>query len=735
MSYESIKKALTEFYFGELPEKVKRIKERVFAEMNEYDAANQGASSYKLKSELYRRIAEAVEPTFIEDVPFFFETGSLMAVSDGRYNRGAVSANAWLYLRNEHIFRDFDPKAYDIYVQNKADGLYSQVGSFVDMMHQGIPMKKLFAVGFSGIMEELSAALSENITEAEREFLECAVCGIKALDRIRERFAEAAKASGNTELYEIASRVPWEAPETYHEGLCTLAFIRKALGAIEGMGFNSFGRVDVLLAPLYDNDIKNGVSEDNLLELTEKFLIVWDCTYDRNKENPQIYEYELENTLTLGGTDAEGNHIYNGVTRLFIKARANTDAVYPKFMLRYSKNSPEEYLTLISASMLENKNFSLYENDDSMIPALMEAGVAKEDAADFVVGGCWDAITPECSNKFSGEYLSLLYPLEWSIHNITDKMERNELYFPPLDDAETFDELYSRYMGYVNAVLRRKALPMVAASKLWDKVNPVCATSAMMQTCIKKRLDITAGGGKYNREAVYFTCFADVANSLLVIKKLCFDAKKYTVKQLFDACRDNWPDEAMRLEAISVCSFGDGSEESSRFVEKMYNDLYDMVKVLPTSYGGTWRMGFNLYTEVTFWAERIAATPNGRKYGDYISQGFSPSRYMKSAAVTDYIGSYRYINMNNCAGNSSVSIMMPAGKFDAATLNGFFRAVAASGIQALQPNIVDKNELLAAEKEPEKYGHIIVRVCGFSAPFVNLHPRLRREILDRSFAE
>jgi len=79
--------------------------------------------------------------------------------------------------------------------------------------------------------------------------------------------------------------------------------------------------------------------------------------------------------------------------------------------------------------------------------------------------------------------------------------------------------------------------------------------------------------------------------------------------------------------------------------------------------------------------------------------------------------------------------MMPAGKFDAATLNGFFRAVAASGIQALQPNIVDKNELLAAEKEPEKYGHIIVRVCGFSAPFVSLHPKLRREVIARSFCE
>jgi len=146
-------------------------------------------------------------------------------------------------------------------------------------------------------------------------------------------------------------------------------------------------------------------------------------------------------------------------------------------------------------------------------------------------------------------------------------------------------------------------------------------------------------------------------------------------------------------------------------------------------------MGFNLYTEVTFWAEKIAATPNGRKYGDYVSQGFSPSRYMKPASVTDFVGSYRYIGMNCCAGNSSVSIMLPSGRFDATKLNGFFRAVAASGIQALQPNIVDKNELIAAEKEPEKYGHIIVRVCGFSAPFVSLHPKLRREVIARSFCE
>lgn len=733
--YEEIRNDLTEFYFDRLPQVAKEICDTVFGQMDEFDRAHPGQTAYALKGELYRTITKAVRPKLFDGLPFFFETGALVAISDGRYCKGGMHANGWLYLRNEHYFREVDPHAYDVYNQNKEDRLYCQTGSFVDMMHNGLPMKKLFAVGLRGIAREIDEALAEELTAEEREFLVCAKEGIAALDRIREAFAARALAEGREDIYAVASRVPWEAPGSYHEGLCTMAFLRKALGALEGVGFNSFGRADVLLAPLYEKDRQKGVSEEELLELTCKFLLIWDCALDTRKLLDQPYAQELENTLTLGGCDKEGKAVFHEVTKLFLLARKATDAVYPKMMLRYSYDSPEEYLEWIGESLLESKNFSLFENDATMIPALIKTGVEKDDAVDYVVGGCWDAITPDYSNKFSGEYMNILRLLEWSIHRKTEAMERNELTLPDLEGAEDFDTLYRRYLQAVKELLWRKAGPMAAGSRAWVRVNPMPAFSALMVPPIQKRRDITDNGGKYNRECVYFTNFAEVVDSLLAIRELCFRRKVCTVAELFEACRQDFPDESLRQAAIRCPSFGDGSEESSRFAGEFYDALYDLIQDLPTSYGGKWRMGFNQYTEIIYWAEDTLATPNGRRRGEFLSQGMTPSRLQKPGALTDVVGSWRSMDMTKCAGNASMSLTLPGGKFDKKTLTGFLRAVSASGIQGLQPSMVKKEDLLEAQKHPEQYRHIIVRVCGFSAPFVCLSPKYQAEFLARSFYE
>ena len=733
MVYSRIKNTLNDFYVNTLPTLAKGISARVFALMDAYDAEHPGESSYRLKARLYEAIAEEITPVIFEDIPFFFETGALIAFSDGKFNRGGtIHANGWLYLRNEHIFKEVDPHAYEVYRKNFDSRLYSQTGTFVDIMHIGLPLKKIFKVGLSGIYEECVAALADCKTDEEREFIECSIAGILALKKIASKFADEADRKGLCDLAATARRVPWNAPTTMHEGLCTLAFIRKALGALEGVGFNSFGRVDILLSPLYESDRARGVGEDELLDDVTRFLLIWDCTLDRRQPMQKNFEYELENTLTLGGIDADGNHVWNGVTRLFLKARGNHDMLYPKMMLRYSSTSPKEYLRTICAPLLEGKSFSLYANDDSIIPALKESGIEQEDAVDYVIGGCWDALTPDVANKFSGEYLNILSPLEWPIHGMLEEMEQNELHFNLFDDAASFDELYDRYIESVRMLLLRKTAPMSVASRRWHEVNPLPTLSALMKPCIPARRDLTAGSGKYNRESVYFCGFAEVVDSLLAIRELCFsDSPVCSLKELFKECQGNWENEALRRKALSTPSYGDGDEESSRLAGRLYDDLYRISRNLPTSYGGEFRIGFNQYTEIVRWGKVTSAMPNGRKYGDFLSQGMSPTRLVQKACALDILSSFRYIDMKKCAGNASLTITMPMGGLDLDRLTAFFRAVSAVGIQSLQPNIVNREELLMAQKNPQDYGHIIVRVCGFSAPFVLLSPTYQEEILTR----
>ena len=735
MIYEQIRKRLYSYYTEELDGIAKGIKERVFSEMDSYDSKNPGLSTYKLKSALYEKIVDAVKPKLFPDIPFYFETGALCAFSDGKFNRGMIHANGWLYLRNSHLFADIDPHAFQIYRQNSFSRLYAQTAFYVDMMHMGLPMKRVFAIGLNGILSEVlkNKAIARDSEAAE--FLEASEAGIRALLRIEEKLAMEAENAGMEFLAEIARRVPAEPPKTYHEGLCTLAFIRKALGAIEGVGFSSFGRVDVLLKPLYDADIARGVSEEELLDLTSKFLLIWDCALDMRKPMQNNFEYELENTLTLGGCDEDGNPVFNGVTKLFLLARKNMDTIYPKMMLRYSKNSPEEYMNLICEPLLVGKNLSLFENDDSIIPALIKSGIEKNDALNYVIGGCWDALTPDVANKFSGEYLNILRPLEWAIHLDHEIMEKNEIYFEPIDDIERFDELYERYFEYLRRLLMRKAEPMSRGSRMWSKVHPTPALSAMLDGCLEKQTDLTAGGGKYNRECVYFTSFAETVDSLLAIKKLCFDDKVCTLRELLEECRSNWKNLELRKKAIDAPSFGDGSEETSRFVGKFTDDLYAVSRNLPTAYGGDFRIGSNQYTEIIWWGQETRATPNGRFSGDYLSQGMTPSRIQSTPSISDMFLSYRYIDFTKFAGNTSVTPILPAGNIDIKQITAFLKAASTVGLQAIQLNCVSRDTLLKARENPESYGHIIVRVCGFSAPFVKLSPLYQDEFLSRCFHE
>ena len=734
MAYDNVRKELNDYYFGELPSIAQSIKDEVFAHMDAYAAKHPDQNAYELKCEQYGAIAQSVRLRLFPSLPFFFETGALVAHCDGKFSRGGIHANGWLYLHNEHIFRDLDPYGYDLYKTQIANDMYTQCGTFSDMMHQGIPLKKLFKIGLKGILKELSEAQKTCKTDTERDFVRLATTGINTLCSLAQGFADLARKEGRDDIAALAQRVPYNPPQTVHEGLCTLAFMRKNLGSLEGMGFSSFGRVDVLMGELYDSDIKRGVKKEELLDLVTKFLLIWDCTMNRSVTLTGA-EYELENTLTLGGCDENGNPVYNGITELFITARDNESILYPKMMLRFSKSSTKEYLEKVSSSLVSSRGFSLYANDETIIPALISSGVSKEDARSYAVGGCWDIVIPDVCLHNGGEYFSLATPLIWSIYDMKDKMDATRIYFESLEYAESFDELYARYLAGIRRIAASKAQIQSRGARVWDRVNPCGALSALMEPCVPSRKDVTAGSGKYNSETAFFTHFAETVNSLLAIKYHCFENKEFTVSELFCECRRDFPSEDFRRKVLSAPTYGDGSEYSSKFVGELIKDLHGLFYDLPTAWGGHIRLGSNYYTEIVNLREKTPSMPCARRPGDFLSQGFTPLRTGKDGSIFDIFDSLRYVDTSLLAASNSITLTLPSDGMTVEKAVQFFRIAANSGVMSVQPNCLKREELIAAMKEPEKYGHIIVRVCGFSAPFVILPQIFKEEIISRTQSE
>ena len=132
--------------------------------------------------------------------------------------------------------------------------------------------------------------------------------------------------------------------------------------------------------------------------------------------------------------------------------------------------------------------------------------------------------------------------------------------------------------------------------------------------------------------------------------------------------------------------------------------------------------------------EMTPALPSGRKAGDYLSQGITPSRLQKACSLYDLLDSYRHIDFTKTSGNASLTITLPAGKINEAQMATLFRVLAHNGLQAIQINCVDREVLLQAKKDPENHKDIVVRVCGFSAPFVCLSERYQDEVIARNIS-
>ncbi len=746
MEFQKLRNLWDRYYRTECRARTQAFQKQVYEKMDALDAAVPGRDAYALKAALYQQIAGDAEPVFLPELPFYGEMGTVDPYGDGAFTRGCEHANGWLSRRNEHIFHDANRDAWKMFCQNRSNNLYLTCGPYVDNEHCGIPMGKMFSVGLSGVYAECVSALAKCETEEESAFVRCAMAGLTAIHTMQEKCAAGARRMAEqteeptekamyTRMADVASRIPWEAPTTVYEGLCLFIFARKAMMSLEGVGFNTFGRFDKLLLPLYERDRAAGVTDGEIYDLVATFMLFWDCHVDKTVIMSGYAQYEYENTLVLGGCDKDGNEVWNPLTRMAVETQMELDCLYPKLMCRYSAGSSREYLACITKPLLMGKSILLYENDDVMIPALTKCGIAPSDACEYLASGCWDISLPELTNKAGGEYVNVLRALEWTVHQPKEKIAANGFRCDPIDEAADFETVYQTVTNNILALIEQKAALNAAGGRHWSKVNPLCIFSSLTRHCLENRKDYTAGGTGYPWEVFCLAGIVDVIDSLLAIRYACFDKKICTLPELLAACRNNWPDEVLRQKILQAPHMGDAAPASTALANRMQNEIFRRTRTLPTTYGGEYFMASYMYTEIIWWGKDIAATPNGRRLGDYLAHGLTPSRLHEISSLTDMVSTVAGMDMTNFAGNSIINVVLPAAKMTTELLDGFLRGCGAAGVQALQINVVDRDTLLAAQREPEKYGHVVVRVCGFSVPFVSLSEEWQREFLTRNFYE
>lgn len=704
-----LRQALRAHYAGQLAKKGQRhpIEEKLDA----YAAAHPDMSALQLKAAQYRILAENIKIVLADESPFYFMNDYCHG-----YQAGFPfdSAGGWLLRHREHLIHDANPIAHDRYEGMKQSLLFTGSHMYFDCMHYCYPITNVVKHGLRFYYEKAQSALPLCQDKQEQDFIRCVLAGLEAAKLIAEKFGQAAAERAallsdprqKRFMEMIASAapcVPWEAPRHFCEGLNTLWFCRDLMGEIEGIGNSHLGRPDLLLYDLYKKDLEEGyITREEAYDLIQRWLQHGDCQYDKDSQVLLQNDHELEMGYILGGYDTEGNDVFNEVTTLFIRAHRAQKLIYPKAHYRFTKASCDAYLEDIAHDFLIGRSIGGLVNDDAIIPALVHAGKTPEDARAYINYGCWGIVTECMENTTGGNFIHTLSVLEKTIYGADEISIKNGVRFDSIDQAQSFEEVYQIFYGNLIRIIRDRLQIIGNYGHIGAEINPIPLYSAFTDGCIENRRDCLAGGSKYTINSFSLAEIANTVDALLAIKTLCFDQKIISLPTFLNIVCNNWENQEPLRQSLHQCPhFGDAGVESMALAKRLFDDVYHDTRDLKNEFGTQYMIDLFVYQEFRFHAERMRATPDGRKNGDIVALGVNPSRF-HSDSIPNVLRSITSIDPV-LSENHSLTLQLPAAKMTKKRLTALLRTAQAMQMKHIQINCVDASTLLDAQIHPENH--------------------------------
>ena len=727
----------------------------ILAGLDAWAKDNPGYDALDARCAYYRLVQKHFQPVLFAESPFYFEAG----VNGGwsGHNGGGIEANPAFRVKQicMHLAKGpgrIPDSAFQLMRNRNRENLLLCCGTFVDEMHNIPPFRTILQKGFGGVRAEVADALARCPADdpAGRKQLESALLGLDTIHAVQLKFAAEARSvlsqSNNLpikqsknlrRIADAAQRCPWEPPRTFYEGLNTLWFAREILGFVEGLSNCSVGRPDAMLIGLYEADLAAGrLTREEARDLVARFLVIGDC-HDNGTDVVDSYaDGEVDLPLTLGGCDAKGHPLDNELTEMFLDAHIGCDCLRPKLHCRVSRNSPKRYLRKIGEMLMRGHAVFTLFNDDRFIPQFLADGFSAEDARAYIGSGCWDGVIESVMEADTCNYVSLVKLLELMIYRDAEKERRLRLRFRPLGDAATFEELRETVTDNIVCFLRDAMGEYTRWGRFNALINPYPVYTSLLRGGIESRRDLKDGALPVNAQPRIVTLgfVGNVVDSLLAIRKVCFEDKACTLAEFLDVVRSDWAGERgerIRKLVFAAPYWGDDSDASNRMMGGLIRDIHRGTRGLVTDQDGEYRFGIYTYREFLYWGKNTRATPDGRRSGEQLVQGLSPSELRCEAGVTAVFNAVGTLP-HDLLYESNLNQTFERDAMSVETWEAVLRVFAEKGSHLLQPNCNSVEELLDAQKHPERHRNLMVRVCGFSARFVSLSKRWQDEVIARN---
>ena len=574
---------------------------------------------------------------------------------------------------------------------------------------------RAISLGLVAVKEEIKKAV-EKTDDAEKKAYGAVMTEmLDAIIEFSDRYKTVAKEKGLNEIAEVLERVPRYPAESYREALQFFRILHFCLW-LEGDYHVTVGRFDQYMYPYLKKDMDKGVLDyDTALEMTESFFVTFNKETDIYRG---IQQGDNGQSMMLGGLDLDGNDTYNLLSELCLKASMEVQTIDPKINLRVSKNTPMERLIFASELTAKGTGFPQYSNDDVVLPGLIALGYDKEDAVNYTVAACWEFIIPGVG---------------------MDIPNKDKLSFPDCVNTVIKRDLekcsdFSEFLIYVDQEIkdRCKKFPEQNPTPFF---RPAPLMSVLMDGCTERLTDITLGS-KYNNYGIHGFAVATAADSIAAINALVFNGFTEP-RELIDALEKNFEGyEALKNKLLTKApKMGNDDDGADSYAVMLLNSFAEGLAGLKNDKGGIIRAGTgsaNLYAI----GRETGATADGRLADDYMPANYSPSVIVKVDGPFSIISSFTKPDLKKTINGGPLTLELASNAVkdrEGIEKTAFMvKKFIDMGGHQMQLNVVNNEKLRDAQKNPDKYRNLVVRVWGWSGYFTELDKMYQDQILSRT---
>ena len=614
-------------------------------------------------------------------------------------------------------------------------------------------VKEWLELGPAGVIAKAEKNLV-GANASQQEFYRCVILVMQGVQKFMQRYADLLEEKADSypkytasmrELVKICQNLQNRPAQSFHEALQSTWFLFVVLHMESNASSFSPGRLDQILYPYYQKDLaEKKMDEDQALEMIECLWLKFnEIVYLRNKNSAKYFAgFPIGFNVAVGGQDENGNDASNALSHLLIQAQEDIGLPQPNLSVRLFEHTDQALLTHAVKCVSKGSGMPQFFNDKAIVSPLMDLGISKKDALNYAIVGCVELTTHGNNLGWSDAAMfNMNKVLERTLNHgkclLTGKQMGPDL--GSLSTYASFSDLEAAYQKMMDYFIEKMIPCCEGVEKAHIDCLPTPFLSAVIDDCMDKGMDVTAGGAHYNLSGIQMIQVANLADSLAAIKELVYDKKKVDASHLEKALQNNFVgDEVLRQMLLHrVPKYGNDVAWVDELGAKWALYFREQLRKYKNYRNGPYHTGMYTVSAHVPMGQNVGASADGRFAQDPLADGGlsavygrdiqGPTAVLKSVSKMD----------NSCTTNGgllNMKFLPDFFKTEAGITKfcNFLRAFVDLEVPHIQFNVVSKENLLDAQKHPDQYRSLTVRVAGYTAYFTELAGDLQNEIIART---